>query len=139
MSAPMRLIERRLLERAHQQGTTLKMDETAGHRVGERGAGVDVDGSHPLTHRREAMRTTVTLIPTRKVNRVQIGSQVLPLPKGTTDVNAMDAVRPYVRWSVWMCAYAGDAADSTLIVVSVRNYDWAAAEKRLAILQKKAL
>lgn len=64
---------------------------------------------------------TITLIPTRTVRQVVIGSTFMTLPEGTTDVNAVDVVRPYVPGKMWTYIFVGPEANSTLIVAVVRR------------------
>lgn len=84
---------------------------------------------------------TITIIPTMNVRRALIGGRELAMREGTSDVNALDRVRPYVRGSSYVGFYAGSSReDVTLVVVVVRGYGkdvWQRAEARAKKLGKK--
>lgn len=64
---------------------------------------------------------TITILATRTVRQAIVGSKTLNLPEGTTDVNAVDVIRPYVPGNTWTWVYAGPKDNSTLVVAVVRG------------------
>jgi uncharacterized protein (DUF2336 family) len=64
---------------------------------------------------------TVTILPTMKVTRAFIGGRVMNLREGTTDVNALNQIRPYVRSRAYTWVFAGTRENAIVIVVAARQ------------------
>ena len=63
---------------------------------------------------------TATILPTRTVKHIIVGTKSYDLPEGTTDVNATSYIDTVARLSTCTWGYAGPATDATLVVVGVR-------------------
>lgn len=75
---------------------------------------------------------TVTIVKTHTLVRAIADGKTLPLPEGTTNVNASEVLRGVLPFDEFTYAYVGSKETGTVIVEQIkRDEPWEAAGDRL--------